>query len=150
MTWNVRIYDLASRHVFAADCPPGQCGDLVLGQVDDGRLILGMEEFVTHPAQGAVVKSRILVLSSRGKPEAEATFVHAYRDASIGVADTGTCGMRALVADPSPFALQNLKAVTPSDGGAVTVRFAQSAWQVSGTSQAAPTVSFLPVLGMKP
>jgi hypothetical protein len=150
MMWSVRVYDLTSGTVFAKECPPGQCGDMVLARLAGGELLLGMEEFATYPAQGSSVTTRLLVMSSRGAPLANATFVHAYRDASIGVANTGTCGTRTLVADRSAFALPSLAAVTPAPDGAWTIRFKQSAWRVSGLADTAPDVSFLPVFGMKP
>ena len=150
MMWSVRFYDLAAGTVFAKDCPPGQCGDMVLARLAGGELLLGLEEFATYPALGSSVTTRLLVMSTRGLPLAGATFVHAHRDASIGVANTGTCGTRTLVADRSPFALPNLVAVEPASNGAWTIRFAQSAWHVTGVAEAAPDISFLPLFGMKP
>jgi hypothetical protein len=150
MMWSVRVYDLAAGTVFAKDCPPGQCGDVVLARLAGGELLLGMEEFATYPAEGSSVTTRLMVMSARGVPLAGATFVHAHRDASIGVANTGTCGTRTLVADRSPFALPNLVAVTPAQDGVWTIRFAQSAWHVIGLAEAAPDVAFLPLFGMKP
>jgi hypothetical protein len=150
MMWSMRFYDLTAGTVFAKDCPPGQCGDLVLARLRGGELLLGLEEFATYPAQGSSVTTRLLVMSGRGTPLAGATFVHAHRDASIGVANTGTCGTRTLVADRSPFALPNLVAIEPAADAAWTIRFAQSAWHVSGITEAAPDIAFLPLFGMKP
>lgn len=145
--WTIRFFDLAAKSVAAYGCPPGECGDLVLARLDGGRLLLAIEEFETHLGEGAVVITRLDVVSPRGPAEASARFVHAIRDPSAGIASEGECASRVMAAERSPYAIRNLISVTSTADGAWTVRFATphgpESWTFTGAAGSpAPTVSF--------